>query len=318
MTVVAFVLLLVISNSSILVIINSDCNQFNALCFSKYEYSATVVDPGFQDDYYVFNAEICFSKTVDASSALNADIVMQSNQSQYTDAVAWNAPNLSVRGIAISNNIAKANHLKMGDVLYSKHIVNGIQSEYVVEAIVPEVANARVGKGINHHNGLIIMGYDELYINNLSHNGIVFSTESLDILSSNYSIMPTNLIYRDDEMRDVYLQLIPYVLLMLITSMVLAAMQVLFIIKGIKCNFRRLQVIGTNKHKICKAYFCSVCFSGVLPAVGATLLSFMATLCFAGINHTKTVLLCISLLINVITLLLFSLLRYRQLWRNGL
>ena len=163
-TLISFFLMLILILS-----VNKDAIQLNSLLQSDYDYSVTMQDTVRKDDYYQFNAGIEFTLSDDANTSLNADIVMQSKDSLYTDMVSWNAEPLSTNGVAVSENVAKSNNLHIGDKLYSKHIVNGDSCEYTIEQLLPEAVSVRVTNGMNHSDGIIIMGYDERYIENITH-----------------------------------------------------------------------------------------------------------------------------------------------------
>ena len=314
--VVAFVFLLLLIESCTVLLINPDCVQFNSLCSSDYSYSATISEPGFQDDFYIFDAEITFVETPEENKAICADVLMQTKQSLYTDSINWNAEKLSENGIAVSKNIAKTYHLQIGDELYSKHIVNGSLKEYVVEDIVSEVESARVSKETGLKNGIVIMGFDNQYIDNLRHYGITFSTETLDDLFSQYSEMPTNLIYREDELQIVLLRIIPYLLLLCLGSILVAFLQVFSLARIIKHNFRRLLFLGANKRSISKAYFRLVSLLCLTPSLCAAAFSFLSIFCIVDMNATKATVLLLGTLINCGMLMLFSCIWYHRLWRN--
>ena len=174
-TLISFFLMLILILS-----VNKDAIQLNSLLQSDYDYSVTMQDTVRKDDYYQFNAGIEFTLSADANTSLNANIVMQSKDSLYTDMVSWNAEPLSTNGVAVSENVAKSNNLHIGDKLYSKHIVNGESCEYVIEQLLPEAVSVRVTNDMNHSDGIIIMGYDERYIENITHSNIVFTKESIN------------------------------------------------------------------------------------------------------------------------------------------
>ena len=204
-TLISFFLMLILILS-----VNKDAIQLNSLLQSDYDYSVTMQDTVRKDDYYQFNAGIEFTLSADANTSLNADIVMQSKDSLYTDMVSWNAESLSTNGVAVSENIAKSNNLHIGDKLYSKHIVNGEIYEYFIEQIIPESVCVRTDKGKMHSNGIIIMGYDTKYVDNITHNYIVFTNKNIDELTAKCTSTPQNIIYRDDEIHTVILSIVPY------------------------------------------------------------------------------------------------------------
>ena len=82
--------------------VNKDCMQLDSLIRSSYDYSVTAQESVLENDYYQFNAGIDFTLTADSQTSLNANIIMQTDSSVYTDLVYWNANELSTHGIAVS------------------------------------------------------------------------------------------------------------------------------------------------------------------------------------------------------------------------
>ena len=86
LTLTSFVLMLILMLS-----IDKTAIRLNSLLHSDYDYSVTMQDTVRKDDYYQFNAGIEFTLSADVNTSLNADIVMQSKDSLYTDMVSWNS-----------------------------------------------------------------------------------------------------------------------------------------------------------------------------------------------------------------------------------
>ena len=120
-----FALALVFNGVLAILSIGKNLAQISSLLRSDYEYSVTMRDPILQDDYYQFEAGISYSLSRESQTSLNAEILMQTGDSLYTTSVDWNAEQLSKYGVAISDGMARRYGLKLGDLLYSKHIVDG-------------------------------------------------------------------------------------------------------------------------------------------------------------------------------------------------
>ena len=316
----AFVILIftitsLLLNLFLIISVNRDCVQLNSLLQSDYDYSVTTQESVLENDYYQFKAGIGFALSADSETSLNVDIVMQSGKSIYTDLVYWSTGTLSTYGVAVSRNLAKSYGLHSGDKLYSKHIVNGAICEYSIEQIIPEVVNTRVAQGKSYNNGVIIMGYDEQYIENITHNSIAFTKVSIDELSEKCSGMPENIIYREDEISAIFQNIIPYLAIFGVLSAAIVILAVSLLTKYVSHNFRRLIMLGFEKKRLNKSYFCLVCGLGFLSIATSLALS-SGTFLLVEISMVKIFFLIFIPLIELITLLIISIISNKRLWRK--
>lgn len=248
---------------------SADFAQLKALWRSDYVYSAATRQPVGKDDYYQFDAGINFALSSDANASLNADILMQSDNSEYTDVVYWNANKLKTFGVAISKGLAVANDLDTGDKLYSNHIVKGEMCEYFVEQILPEVSSARNMTQRNFSAGVIIMGYDSQYVDNISHAVIAYANDPVGELSTALE----NILYRNDEIAFVCAGLVPYVGIFALLSVLNTVLLVFFLSKDIEQNFRRLIALGFSDKELDKAYNSLICGLGCILILVAAVIS---------------------------------------------
>ena len=293
--------------------VNKDAIQLNALLHSDYDYSVTMQDTVQKDDYYQFNAGIDFTLSADANTSLNADIVMQSKDSLYTDMVSWNAETLSTNGVAISENLAKSNGLHKGDKLYSKHIVNGESCEYTIEQLLPEAVSIRAANGMNHSDGIIIMGYDERYIENITHSSILFTKDPINELSAIGSL--ENIVYRDDEIMLSLRSIIPYLVVLSIVSIVTSVAFTVLLTKSVSSNCRRLIILGFDRKQLNKAYYRLIRGTGSISIIASVALSGIVFL-FVNYNAVKILILLLIPFIEIITLLIASNISNKRLWRK--
>lgn len=307
-TLISFFLMLILILS-----INKDTIRLNSLLHSDYDYSVTMQDTVRKDDYYQFNAGIEFTLSADANTSLNADIVMQSKDSLYTDIVSWNAEPLSTNGVAVSENVATSNNLHIGDKLYSKHIVNGERCEYAIEQFLPEAVSIRVTNGMNHSDGIIIMGYDERYIENIAHSSIVFTKDSINDLSAVGS--PENIVYRDDELMSSLRSIIPYLAVLSIVSIVTTVAVTVLLNKFVSSNFRRLIMIGFDRKKLNTVFYRFVHGTGIISIIASFAFSGIVFL-FVNYNAVKLLILLLIPFIEIITLLIASNISNKRLWRK--
>ena len=307
-TLISFFLMLILILS-----VNKDAIRLNSLLHSDYDYSVTMQDTVRKDDYYQFTAGIEFTLSADANTSLNADIVMQSKDSLYTDMVSWNAEPLSTNGVAVSENVAKSNNLHIGDKLYSKHIVNGESCEYVIEHFIPEAVSVRATNGMNHSEGIIIMGYDERYIEKITHSSIMFTKDSINDLSAIGS--PENIVYRDDEIITSLRSIIPYLAILSVVSIMTTVALTVLLTKSVSSNFRRLMMLGFNRKQLNTAFYRLVYVAGIIAIIVSFAISGIVFL-FIKFSVVKLMIMLLIPFINIITLLIASNISNKQLWRK--
>lgn len=293
---------------------NKDFIQLNSLIHSDYEYTAIMQKPIDQDNYYQFNAGVYFATAPHAENRLNVEILMQAIEVEYTDLVYWNAGELGTYDVAISQSIADDNGLEIGDKLYSKHIVDGAVYEYSVVEILPDVANIRVSEEKNYSAGIIIMGFDKQYVDNITHHSLVFTKEPVDVLASQYSDMPESMLYRTDEILTVSKELLPYLILFVVLSALNMAGLVFFITKEVTTNYRRLIMLGFEKKMLNESYKRLVVGKGILALI-ITLSTSVVVSSIVGFEPTWVVFLMIVMFMEFIILLWMSAILNRRLWR---
>lgn len=293
---------------------NRDFMHLNSLTHSNYEYSAIMQKTIKQDNYYQFNAGIYFAVSPYAENRLNADILMQPVEAEYTDSIDWNAQKLEENELAISQGIANSNGLEIGDKLYSKHIVDGTLYEYVIAEVLPAVVNVRVSEETEYYDGVIIMGFDKRYVDNITHHSLVFGNEPIDVLASQYSDMPESILYRTDEMLTVFKNLVPYVVLFIVFSILNIMGLIIFATKGVSYNFKRMLRLGFEKEQLNNAYKRFIYGEGLFVLLISFLVS-MVVFSVSGITLIHWLLLFIVVFIELIALLWTATIVNRQLWR---
>ena len=312
-TALSFTLISIFLMLILILSINKDAIRLNSLLHSDYDYSVTMQDTVRKDDYYQFTAGIEFTLSADANTSLNTDVVMQSKDSLYTDMVSWNAEPLSTNGVAVSENVAKSNNLHIGDKLYSKHIVNGESCEYTIEQFLPEAVSIKATNGMNHSDGIIIMGYDERYIENITHSSIVFTKDSINDLSAIGS--PENIVYRDDEIITSLRSIIPYLAILSVVSIVTTVAFTILLTKSVSSNFKRLIMLGFDRKKLNTAFYRLIRGTGSISIIASIALSGIVFL-FVNYNAVKLLILLLIPFIEIITLLIASNISNKRLWRK--
>lgn len=309
---VFFSLVSIFINIIIAIPINTPINNLNTLLHSDYKYSATTKEPLEIDSYYKYNAGISFILTEQAENRINADILMQVDNTQYTNNVYWNASQLGDREIAISEGLAITNKLNIGDVIYSKHIVNGLISEYKISEIIPDISASKVTKETRYSGGIIIMGYDEEYANNISKINLVFTEEGVNNLTS---YAPENLLYREDEILFTIESIMPYLLVFIFLSILISVIVSLLIYKELKANFLRMVLLGFDKMHLDRAYR-KIMWTNNILCIGLSVLVSFIILAFMHHIILAAVLIPILLITEIVTLFVTIYFTNKQLWRK--
>lgn len=289
--------------------------QLNSLLQSDYLYSATLTDVERPDAYYQYSAGIGFTNSEESKTDMNADVVMQTSESEYSKTVFWNAYPLSSNEVAVSGGIAKAYGFNVGSQIYSKHIVDGAIHEYNVSQILPDVTSVRVQRGQTFSEGIIIMGYDSSYAENVTHSILLFTSEDINALSNEASGSLSNIIYRDDEIKKMCIEMTPYYFLMLILSISLTIGLVAILKKAVAYNFKRLVTLGFNQKGLNGALFLLVFGSGA-ASIGISFIIALAVFGIVGINAVAVMLLFSVVIVECITLLIGEAFIKRKLWRQ--
>ena len=310
-----FSLISIILNVIIGLTTNEHLTELNALLRSDYIYSVITHKSVAVDDYYQFNAGISFSVSPETKTSLNAEVLMQSEITDYTRSVYWNAESLSESGVAISKGLAKRYDMHIGDNLFSKHNVDGTIHEYSIEQLLPDVIHTRISKQNSFYSGVIIMGYDKLYVDNISHDWIAFTSKSIEDLSSDKAVSPEDIVYRDDEIASELVEIIPYVVVLSIISVIGLIIFQMFLSKGSSYNFRRLMTLGFEKQSLNRA-FCKLtreigAVAILIAAVASAGIFTLLDICPIGL-----ILLCWIVLLEFIVLWITSAVLKGRLWRR--
>lgn len=307
-TSIAFSIILIVS-------VNNECIQLHSALKSDYDYSVTTQKAVNENDYIVFDAGMDFALSANSQTSLNVDIVMQRKGTAYTDSVYWNPEDISADGVAISKNLASSNGIKQGDKLYSKHIVSGKISEYTVEQIVPEVINIRNSKDSNYGNGVIIMGYDEQYVKNISHHFIAFTSDSIDEISKKCLGTAENIVYRDDEITSSIIGVVPYIAAFFIIAITAGAVFAFMLNKTVSHNTKRLIMLGYEKKMINRSYYRYAYGNIILSAVIISALSSL-TFVFIGFTIIKALVLLFIPIVELLAFIVFAVVLNKRLWRK--
>lgn len=295
--------------------VGTDMFQLNALSRSKYEYSATAQYSTLENTYYQYNAGISFAATEESQTRLNVEVLMQTEEGPYSDAIYWNTTKLNSDGVAVSENVAERHGLNVGDTIFSKHIVDGTTKAYIIEKILPVVTSARVSGNGRHSDGIIVMGYDAQYAANISYSCVIFTSEPIEVVAEECSEMPTDILYREDEIITVVIRILPYLLGYILGAAALVVIAMIFLSKSFAGNFKRLASNGADFGALNHAYYKITIGIGmglVIISVFISAISFGMT-GFYPINAVPVLAIAIA---ESITLIATATISNKHLWRN--
>ena len=309
-----FALAYFLINLFAVIAVGKDCAQLSSLLRSDYEYSASSQKPIYQDDYYRFNAGIGYSITADSNTGINAEVLMQSKDSQYTSSVDWNPDELSPSGVALTKGIARAYGLEEGDSIYSKHIVDGTIHKYTIEQILPELSASRFSDNRNFTEGMIIMGFDKAYVDNIAHTTVLYTQEAIDEISLEISETPVDILYRNDEISSCIKVLFPYCILFVVLAVLITILLVALLKRAVGHNFRRLLMLGFEEKTLNGAFYRLIFGEGLPPILIMFCVSTVISNLFINSSMKLTFLISI-LLAEFVTLFISANVSKRRLWR---
>ncbi len=307
--------LFILINLSVVLLVGGDLAILETISRSKYTFSAVISESVGEDDYYTYNASVPFSVTEDDQRSINADVLMQTKESVYTEKVAWNVKkHLAPSEVAISNEIAERFKLEVGDSLISKNVVNGESQRYTISEILPSIKRSRVTDRGADTKGLIIMGYDTLYHENISSQVIAFLYGDVNRFAKKQGIMPTELVYRDDEQMTLWQQIAPYAGVFWFLLGLCAVVFVLCQKRIIQHNFRRMASLGASRKSLNSEYYRYLLEIGY----GGIILSTAVSIAFMTIiSPVKYVayLIVINTVIELLITMIAAIFVNKQLWR---
>ena len=294
--------------------ISTNSAQMDSILRSDYVYSAITANPVQKDDYYRFDAGISFALSADAEKSISAAVLMQPKNAVYTEMVNWNADILGTNSVAITHGLARSYGLSIGDAIFSKHVTDGTVHQYTIEQILPEVVNERVSGRQSYQDGIIIIGYDSQYVDNISHTSIVFTKDSIEDLAVLAAGMPESIVYRSDEIAAVSKMLLPYWGLFAVLSVLIPYIFVFLLTKEIRYNFKRLIMLGFKKKDLNHSYYTHLYAVCVPPVLIAFALAMFGSQIWE-FSFVEVVLLLALMLLGILTVFISAKSSNCRMWR---
>ena len=310
----SFGLMLILVGAFTVFSLGREFSQLSSLLRSGYDYSAILNESLSENSYLQFDAGITFSTAIDDQSSINAEVLMQFSNSQYNKIVDWNANILGPDCIAISSGIARQYRLEVGDKLYSKHIVDGSNYDYLIKQILPDVSSIRETDRNRYTEGIIIMGFDPNYYSNIRHSTIVYTRLPIDEVTTFTSDMPVDIVYRMDEILSVAKRIAPYLLVFLLLLILLVYGLVAISEREVKYNIKRIIILGFDKKRIDDS-FKSLIYRICLPLIAISFIVSIVIAVIHGYSSAEGTFLVISLVVEILTMMITTHLFIRRLWR---
>ncbi|NLG03375.1 MAG: hypothetical protein GX567_06055, partial [Clostridia bacterium] len=205
-------------------------------------------------------------------------------------------------------------NLNVGDVLLSRHIVDGTTYDYTIVQILPKISTVRVLPN-GYSNGIILMGFDERYADNISHSFLAFSKRSVNDMPAEYTKSMEKIIYREDEMKIVFNRMLPYFAVTLAVNAMITVGLVLLLKKDITYNFKRQIMLGFEMTELNKAYNRYIYGVGSIAIVSAFAIA-LAAVSVNGLFNIEVVLLLSVFAVEFISLFLTASISNKRLWRS--
>ena len=187
--------------------------------------------------------------------------------------------------------------------------------EYTIEAILPSITCTRGTQDAFHTDGVIVMGYDEQYESNMTHTCTVFTAMSTETLALQCSSMPEDIVYKEDEIASSFGLIAPYMAVYFLMTAVSMIILVVFYVKRIAHNFRRLIMLGFEKKALNRAYYRTIS-KAVLFTIIITAIISAAAFCNACISVITLAPVVCVMVSEFIAAILTTTLLNRQLWRK--
>ena len=311
----AFMATFLLISLAVSITVGTDMSQLNTLLHSKYEYSATAQRSTLENTYYQYNAGISFTISEDSKTRFNGEVLMQTEKGNYSDVICWNTTKLTCDGVAVSKNIADHHGLNVGDTIFSKHIVNGVTKAYIIEKILPAVTSARVSGNGKHSDGIIVMGYDEQYAENISYSCIIFTNKPIEVVAEGCSEMPTDILYREDEIITVVMRILPYLLIFVLGAVALVVIAMIFLSKSVAGNFKRLASCGADFDALNHAYYKITIGTGMGLVIISVIIA-AASFGMVGFYPVNVVPVLAAVIAESFALITTATISNKHLWRN--
>ena len=161
---------------------------------SSYQYVFESNQGTSTNNYLNCTDKIQFSTDASMGQPLYVETFMLLPSVAYDDVAPFVLKNkLSSSEIAITRNVAAKYHLSVGTQVYSKHKVTNTLVEYTVKEILPVCYGLTQNDPKSNH-GVIIMGTDESYIQNVAYSfsGFAENDPSAQIANENAGLISIN------------------------------------------------------------------------------------------------------------------------------
>lgn len=293
---------------------DSECD-YRQLAFlegEKYLYSFDTVGSVGQNDYLNCTGKMSISADGVLGVGILADVLMLLPGSEYTDLAPFFAE-LDSDECAISANLAGKQGISLGDKLYSKHRVSEKTVSYTVSAILPECYGVVEGGSSSTGRGVILVGYDGLFKENILCENIAFTDISPSAVISDTGAALSGITTKSELTDELKFSLAVCQSVLSVIVILLSVVAVVWHHRMQRGYYTRLALYGMSRGELIGRYFAD----HALPAVIANFLAAIVSSAILSIHHGVlafyTPLICAA--VGVVASLICSLILLKEIKR---
>lgn len=159
--------------------VNRISSQLKSYSTSDYNYIYKLNYPlGVDDEYIYVDTNIFLYIDSNLNDRVPASVLMQNEDSQYTESFLGHSKILLPNEIVLSENIAEKYNISIGDHIYGLYPYTSEAADLVVVAI--SATNYDFERpDVDNEIGIVIIGYNDVYSLNFENKTICFSDVSL-------------------------------------------------------------------------------------------------------------------------------------------
>ncbi len=279
----------------------SEYNSF--LQTRNYNYSVIVDKKINEDCYAYFGKSLTFSKTEDMSDVINSLTIMDvgSEHTKHDFLYGYNLDDLGKNEVLISANISRYYDLSEGDSIYSRNEISTGMNRYIIKGIIDEIYGINE-KDTNNEKGLIILGENRDYENNLKLEFIYFYYNDYSMISNQGAHIRGELYSLDDTKKVILFDYLFYICVVTLILMTIMIITISLLLNFNICNYQRKKIIGyldvySNMRSDIFAYFLLITFIPMIIYGLFSIVSVFSIELYINFILFSTIIMCISYLV---------------------
>ena len=211
----------------------------------NYNYSVIVDKKINEDCYAYFGKSLTFSKTEDMSDVINSLTIMDvgSEHSKHDFLYGYNLDNLGKNEVLISSNISRYYDLYEGDTIYSRNEISTGMNKYIIKDVIDEIYGINE-KDTNNEKGLIILGENIDYENNLKLEFIYFYYNDYSMISNQGAHISGELYSLDATKKVILFDYVFYICIVTLIIITTVIISISLLLSFNICNYQRKKTVG--------------------------------------------------------------------------